>query len=323
MRSKRNAFTLVELLVVISIIGMLMAILLPAIGAATESARAAQCKNQMKQIALAMLGYESRSSSFPGYADGREDKENNSNPVPYSWVVSILPDLERQDIFDQYPRLVSQRNPEFPYLDFMVCPSDPPPNKNEPWTSFVANAGYEKTDASGCGIVNSAWPLTYIDSRRRKKPVVHQKTTIDKVSAADGTSTTMLLSENIQATTWADISFYEEEPRLDATPRPKRGTPPHNVFVFTDSEKPRQASYFINSEQSPTARITVRNARPSSEHRSGVNAAFVDGHVEFLRDNIDYTVYARLMSSDGKKCGLNLGSASHWQNVLLSDTDYK
>ena len=107
-RFKRTAFTLVELLVVITIIGMLMAILLPAVGAATESARAAQCKNRVKNIALAMANYESRNSGFSGYIDGAEDREGNT--VPFSWLVAVMPDLERQDIYDRWTDPLPQKS---------------------------------------------------------------------------------------------------------------------------------------------------------------------------------------------------------------------
>src|SRR3954464_4988093 len=92
-----SGFTLVELLVVIAIIGILVALLLPAIQAAREAARRAQCQNHMKNIALAVLNYESAKKHYPkGFV----------SPGPgaiesWAWSTFILPYLEEQAIFDQ------------------------------------------------------------------------------------------------------------------------------------------------------------------------------------------------------------------------------
>jgi prepilin-type processing-associated H-X9-DG protein len=146
---------------------------------------------------------------------------------------------------------------------------------------------------------------------------------LDKVASGDGTSMTIMVSENIQATTWADASFLDT--KLASRPllaREKAGTPT-NVFVWHNSNKAKQ-SWLINgaTESGPTPLDT---ARPSSEHKGGVNTAFADGHVVFLKDSIDYTVYARLMSSDGKKCMRDFiknGSKSRIDHTVpLSDTD--
>ena len=228
-RSKQAAFTLVELLVVITIIGMLMAILLPAVGAATESARAAQCKNRVKQIALAMQSYEARTGAFPGYSDGREER---SGLITYSWTVAIMPDMERQDIYDQYQSL-----PERPYLDFLVCPSDPPLKKVS-LTSYVANAGLDELDAPGCGALHTALPLR----NKKGRKVIHQQTSMDKLT--DGASNTILISENVQASRWDVVPFLTDSPS-DVIPAEKKAnsTPPGNVMLWSN----RHASV-INSK---------------------------------------------------------------------------
>jgi len=328
-RSKRTAFTLVELLVVISIIGMLMAILLPAVGAATEAARAAQCKNAVKNIALAMVGFESRNQSFPGYVDGFE---RGTQPIPYSWVVAILPEMERQDVYDQYGTVGF----EAPYLDFFVCPSDPPLDKQNAHISYVANAGFAEADAAGCGVVHTAWPIR----AKNGKKVIHQKTSADAISAGDGSSTTILLSENIQAKYWGPkdedtpttdyLSFFDRNASAVDIPAVKTNVPA-NVMIYHNREEPGDA-FKVNSKVDtsnnpwlPTAPPTLVNARPSSEHRGGVNVAFADGHVEFLKEDVQYSVYARLLSPDGKKCFKNVPPGSNGINhtVILSDTDYK
>jgi prepilin-type processing-associated H-X9-DG protein/prepilin-type N-terminal cleavage/methylation domain-containing protein len=332
-RSKRTAFTLVELLVVITIIGMLMAILLPAVGAATESARAAQCKNRVKNIALAMANYESRNQAFPGYINGVEDREEAT--LAFSWLVAVLPDLERQDIYDQWtdpnPRNRQAVTAEPPFLDFLVCPSDPPLKKVS-LTSYVANAGLEEEDAPGCGVLNTALPIR---SKRTRKKIVHQRTTIDKIAAGDGSSNTVLISENVQASSWDGLSFFDKSNISEVVPAPKSasGQPPHNVMIWGNRKRSDWPAFQINSRHpsggnwSPTAPPEIANARPSSEHRGGVNFAFADGHVQFVKDSIDYEVYSLLMSTDGKKCAKDLQTHGHGGDInqlrILADSDYK
>ncbi len=95
---RRSGFTLVELLVVIAIIGILVALLLPAIQAAREAARRAQCQNNQKNIALALLNYHDTRRSFP---PGFDAGNSNTLQVPvWGWVVFALPNMEESALYD-------------------------------------------------------------------------------------------------------------------------------------------------------------------------------------------------------------------------------
>ena len=132
-RRKRAGFTLVELLVVIAIIGILVGLLLPAVQAAREAARRMQCSNNMKQIGLAFLNYESAYKSFPAswYVNP---------PVPpyniQSCGVGLLPFLEQSPLYNQFDSRFSSTNEGGPIsqknvtvistpLSTFVCPSAP------------------------------------------------------------------------------------------------------------------------------------------------------------------------------------------------------
>src|SRR5689334_9026863 len=93
---RRKGFTLVELLVVIAIIGILVALLLPAINMARESARATQCKNKLKQIALATITFQEANKYFPPSA--LRPVVANSNDTSISYIGLILPFMEEQGL---------------------------------------------------------------------------------------------------------------------------------------------------------------------------------------------------------------------------------
>ena len=101
---KRSAFTLVELLVVIAIIGVLVALLLPAVQAAREAARRMQCSNHLKQIGLGLQNYHDTFQSLPYGARARFVNTSGTNPAGQSWgpnwYVAILPFCEQKPLSD-------------------------------------------------------------------------------------------------------------------------------------------------------------------------------------------------------------------------------
>lgn len=151
-----RAFTLVELLVVIAIIGILVALLLPAIQAAREAARRSQCTNNMKQVALAVLNYETQKKELPRGTYNYLDSTANGTAPPYGtftgvgspnasndkfdrrcWFHDILPYVEEQTLSDAFEAYMNKRLAWGPYptaMDFegaptvvssFVCTSDP------------------------------------------------------------------------------------------------------------------------------------------------------------------------------------------------------
>ena len=102
-RRRSPAFTLVELLVVIAIIGILVALLLPAIQAAREAARRTQCSSNLKQIGLAILNFESTNGALPAGSTNKNTKIGG--PYYSTWTVDILPHLEQTSLYDRWRSL--------------------------------------------------------------------------------------------------------------------------------------------------------------------------------------------------------------------------
>lgn len=128
--NRQDAFTLVELLVVIAIIGVLVALLLPAVQAAREAARRSQCANNLKQIGLGFLNYESTKKHFP---PGQYKPLGLAISKAVSWTVWHLPYIEQQNVFDQFDfsksvtehpnNRVDLRGPSNTILPVYLCPS--------------------------------------------------------------------------------------------------------------------------------------------------------------------------------------------------------
>jgi prepilin-type N-terminal cleavage/methylation domain-containing protein/prepilin-type processing-associated H-X9-DG protein len=261
----RRGFTLVELLVVISIISMLMALLLPAVQQARESGRRAACINNVKQLATAMRSYEGQHRQFPGYV-------NDLKGRPVSWVVMALPFLEEMELWDSWNQTTG--TPSVVQLDVLVCASDPPETTGGGVLAYCVNAGFGVNTNNNPA--NGVF-MEYNPFDRKNDPIVD----MNYIGTHDGASNTLLLSENIQLTSW-DIGTGS-----GANDKWKTGFCWH-----TDTSTVKMINDDLNSLTNDMA-----HARPSAYHPGGVNVAYADLHYKFLSENIDHKVFKQLCTS--------------------------
>ncbi len=182
----RRAFTLIELLVVIAIIGVLIALLLPAVQSAREAARRAECKNHLKQLALAMHNYHESHGRFPsGYIV----------ETGWGWGTMLLPSLDQRPLFDSLgpsgemdltngALLALLRTP----LSIYQCPSDSHPEWNDKSKPEV-QAKQEIAHSNYIGIMGSSL------SNPTGNGTLYQNSSVQMRDILDGTSHTLLFGE--------------------------------------------------------------------------------------------------------------------------------
>jgi prepilin-type N-terminal cleavage/methylation domain-containing protein/prepilin-type processing-associated H-X9-DG protein len=285
--SRRTGFTLVELLVVIAIIGMLMALLLPAVNAARESARSNTCRNNLRNVALAILQYEGKQNRYPAIFGNKYFRGNTIVERPL--IYTILPELGQANLAKRYaPQVFSDpatrdKIPDPNYMEVLVCPSDSQdPSQNLSPLSYVFNAG--RVDGSGV-----PEPVNSLTKKAHGVFFEYAAMSASEVNSRDGLGTTLMLSENLDAGNWNE--WYEA------------GNPPRGYtvsFTWWDVAEANWPQHSINALPNAAFGIASdwRFARPSSNHGGGANVAFCDGNVRYLDDSINYQVYVQLMTPD-------------------------
>jgi prepilin-type N-terminal cleavage/methylation domain-containing protein/prepilin-type processing-associated H-X9-DG protein len=246
----------------------------------------------------------------------------------FSWAAVLLPRLERNDIWDQIMQPPTDNNGDpidvkVPAVDVFICASDTDARAEAdyPALSYVANTGaWDRDDDSettfllptqsipllGDRPANGMFMSAADYERNRQRP---PKTRISKIK--DGAGTTLLYAENINRT-YVPLGVSNPEPQFCYLGNPNGTFPTEQqlgmVWVVNTTPQPGNGltdQERINGNAADAVNFpsdTPRFARPSGPHGSGVNVAWCDGHLGFIREDIDYIVYQQILTSDGRKC---------------------
>lgn len=157
-QKRDRAFTLVELLVVIAIIGILIAMLLPAVQAAREAARRMACSNNMKQLGVALHNFESAKGTIPA---GQTRSENDPNGIYFSTIALLVPYAEQSPEFNMDNAWTTENFVISSKPPFLMCPSDSLVDKSSEagWSNYHTNCGTWVYLTGWDGIVGSAFDV--------------------------------------------------------------------------------------------------------------------------------------------------------------------
>lgn len=334
-----RGFSLIELLVVIAIIGVLIALLLPAVQSAREAARRLGCRNNLKQLALAVLNYESATRRLPSSGMVKADPAAYVpfDPKPasgregsmLSWVVEILPHFEEISLYNQFDLSASAlnqpTNPQTKPIASLVCPSDSAQGSVYVDANLTGGRQFAKGNYA-------AFTSPYHIDLQNWYPGALTANLRQRINAVtDGTSHTFCLGEirtrsnpKDQRGAWALAWSGATLLAFDGHPSPNLGLSsltvgqpaPSYLFASVGGERPPNGDVpdmLYDCADSAAAKAEGMpcdvgagffSAAPRSNHPGGVNVVFLDGHVDFIPDAIDPRAMAYLISiNDGQVIG--------------------
>lgn len=309
----RHGFTLVELLVVIAIIGILIALLLPAVQAARESARRSSCTNHLKQLGLALHNYHDTVGSFP---PGRL-----SYPVVYSPLAHLLPHLEQDSLKNlinfnvtfvgadaaTWANAAAARTP----VDTYTCPSDVGKVPASPFgaTNYVGNVGSGTIDNGNLNRKTDG--IFFLNAHVKFRDIM------------DGTTHTVAFAEMLLGSGSADVTTTGQPSRdpthevlvlpsgTPTTPEnctnPAKGTwwgdrgirwmqGSYGYSLYNHYYTPNSETCDCNASSRAAALTSAR-----SNHPDGLNVVLCDGSVRYISDSITLEIWRGLSTRAGKE----------------------
>ncbi|MCA9259463.1 MAG: DUF1559 domain-containing protein [Planctomycetales bacterium] len=294
---RKQGFTLVELLIVVAIVGILLAILLPAIQNAREAARRSSCLGHIYQQNTAIQVYAQQYNSFP--AGARRHREPQTMSV--GWLVDLLPYLEMQELYRQLGVTeeggATDHNLAGQVVDIYYCPSQTIPTDDP---AIKKGGHYAGVSGSGLGIPSlDLEDVTCGDLFVDGILIFGPPTALEQVT--DGLSYTFTVGEReyaamLEPWTWGAKWSGEPLQRVCVTPLKNLRYPP-------DASHAQIGYYVRDMGVEASQRKIVRNDLPfGSAHPGGANFGFADGSGRFIDADVDFTLLQKLASrSDGRQ----------------------
>lgn len=294
MAHRKHGFTLIELLVVIAIIAVLIALLLPAVQQAREAARRSQCKNNLKQLGVALHNYHDTFRALPPGAI-QVFETNAQNEA--TWISMILPYIDQQPLYSRanfsscFGCVSSPGNPSYeivsPAIPVMRCPSD---KEVGLWIGAYRHGNYAAN--AGIGALRSV--TTPKDPTRTSGPfTMNSKTEFRDFT--DGTSNTLIVAElmNTDTTDVRGVMHYPEGPLYEHDRTPNSGIPDgvRSGSCVSITRAPCVGTHGAYNDR----QITIT---PRSQHVGGVQVLMGDGSGRFISENISLTIWQGLGTHD-------------------------
>ena len=356
MRSHRRGFTLIELLVVIAIIAVLIALLLPAVQAAREAARRAQCTNNLKQMALAVMNYESSNGCFPPQCLYPATGPTTDTGWSVSWIVPLLQFTEALPIYNAFnvglsPMVAgagtgySNTTVAFSKVSILLCPSESQqglPRAPHAATNYVGNYGGPGVSGLFSGTIIPL-PDRHTSSLFPSPAYSGALGPVTIASILDGTSNTGVIAERLYGRAvgsvtptsrsnidWKRVIFQGPSQaantggagaltfvnacrNLPATASAIGSFGSGQLWVaayppyiatngYTHFGTPNTAACDNAADTSPSSHTYAQpmgSVPPTSNHPGGVNVAFADGSVHFIKDAISPQTWWALGTRNG------------------------
>ncbi len=302
----RHGFTLIELLVVIAIIAILIALLLPAVQQAREAARRTQCRNNLKQIGLALHNYHDTFNIFPpgclamnaagiAYKSGDAEPSRTAVTGGWGWTVFVLPMLDQGPLFqslnpngNNFPAAPSALTKTI--LPAYLCPSEASGNIVTSFAMGGDNAGNGHAKSSYTGIFGST-SVNYVNTAARETRGIFWYNSDVKIrDITDGASNTLMVTERY----WDGKDSETRRGAIWAGKCPGGANDAGNKY-----------SNLVRAQDHPDWLIKGKNNNAAaSYHVGGVHFVMGDGAVRFLSENTSGTTYQMLgQMSDGNVLG--------------------
>jgi prepilin-type N-terminal cleavage/methylation domain-containing protein/prepilin-type processing-associated H-X9-DG protein len=319
---RERGFTLVELLVVIAIIGVLVALLLPAVQSAREAARRMQCTNNLKQLGIALHNFHDTNQRFPAAFEELQTSPNITGNSPWgcSWTARILPYIEQQAVYQIYrfdrdwqdttTNAVAQTGPICTKIKTFMCPSAPAQN-TRPVNSGRGNTDYAATtereypnpflNAAAASAVSQSDPnfigVLGHDKLLSINPLAMSPANHRMASITDGTSNTFMVAECAGRNTYWWMGKRQ--------PNTVSNGPwaAHAARLQIGGCDPTNPSYPTNNNVAgPRAVNCINSKEIYAFHPSGANVAMADGSCRMVSSNLDLNLaYALLTRERGEQ----------------------